>query len=258
MRVLPKTVALLGGLLMATAAVWCLVAPASFADFVDFPRHEHFVHDLGAFQLGIAAALLLAPIWADGLATALAGFLVANAAHAVNHAVDLNLGGRTGDAWGIGAVALVTAVALGARLRQLGYVVGAVSTATSPAWAPFVRQKTILFTTYRRDGSPGASPVSIAVDGDRAYVRSFEKAAKTRRLRRDPRVEIAPSTARGRPTGPVVPAHARRLDGEESRRAARLLVRKHPLLHGVLVPLTHRVGRARTGRTVHFELLLGD
>ena len=25
------------------------------------------------------------------------------------------------------------------------------------------------------------------------------------------------------------------------------------LLHGVLVPLTHRLGRARTGRTVHLE-----
>jgi hypothetical protein len=30
--------------------------------------------------------------WRDGLALALAGFLVANTTHAVNHAVDLDLG----------------------------------------------------------------------------------------------------------------------------------------------------------------------
>jgi DNA-binding GntR family transcriptional regulator len=39
-----------------------------------------------------------------------------------------------------------------------------------------------------------------------------------------------------------------------SCRAARLLAGKHPLLHGVPVPLTHRLGRARTGKTVHFQL----
>jgi hypothetical protein len=44
------------------------------------------------------------------------------------------------------------------------------------------------------------------------------------------------------------------LEGAESRRAARLLAGKHPLLHGPLVPLTHRPGRARTGKSVHFQL----
>jgi PPOX class probable F420-dependent enzyme len=97
--------------------------------------------------------------------------------------------------------------------------------------------------------------VSLAVDGDRAVFRSYSKAGKTRRLRRDPRVEVAPSTFQGRPTGPAVRGTARLLDGEEARAAARLLRRKHPILHGLLVPLAHRLGRARFGRTVHFELV---
>ncbi|GAA4737350.1 PPOX class F420-dependent oxidoreductase [Phytohabitans rumicis] len=248
------TVTLLGGLLLTATAVWCLSAPGSFADFVDFPRHEHFVHDLGAFQLGLGVALLLALIWADALATALCGFLAANAVHAANHFADLDIGGRTADAWAILLAALVTAGALWVRLRELGYVVGAVTVATSPALAPFVRQKTVRLTTYRRDGRPGASPVSIAVEGDHAYVRSFEKSLKTRRLRRDPRVEVASSTARGRVTGPAVPARMRLLRGAEARHAARILTAKHPLLHGVLVPLTHRLARAKTGHTVHFVL----
>lgn len=248
-------VTLLAAISAVVAGVWALAAPRSFSDAVDFPYHEHFLHDLGAFQLGIGATLLLALIWRDALATALAGFLVGNTVHAVNHAVDLHLGGHAGDAWALAAMSLATAVALGLRLSALGYVVGAVTATTTPALSPFVRQKTVRLTTYRKDGTPGATPVSIAVDGNHAYVRTFEKSAKARRLRTNPAVEVAPSTARGRPTGPAVPARMRLLDGAENRRASRLLAAKHPFLHGVLVPLVHRLMRAKTGRTIHFELV---
>jgi PPOX class probable F420-dependent enzyme len=251
-------VTLLAGLFMTAAGLAALLAPSWFADAAGFPRHTHFVHDAGAFQLGIGVTLLLAVAWRDGLALALAGFLIANTTHAVNHAVDLDLGGHSWDAWALAAVSLLTAAALVVRLGQLGWVVGEVGTAAAPALARFVRQKTVLVTTSRRDGRPVGTPVSLAVDGDHGYVRSFEKAGKTRRLRHNPRVEVAPSTARGRPTGPAIQATARRLEGAESRHAARLLAGKHPVLHGVLVPLTHRLGRARTGKTVHFQLTPRD
>ena len=247
-------VTLLAGLFMTTAGVAALLAPSWFADTAGFPRHTHFVHDAGAFQLGIGITLLLAPIWHDGLALALAGFLVANTTHAINHAVDLDQGGHRGDPWALAALSLLTAAALVVRLGQLGWVVGEVTTAASPALTRFLRRKTVLVTTYRQDGRPVSTPVSLAVDGDHAYLRSFEKAGKTRRLRHNPRVDVAPSTARGQPTGPAIQATAKRLQGAEARRAARLLAAKHPLLHGVLVPLTHRLGRAKTGKTVHFRL----
>jgi PPOX class probable F420-dependent enzyme len=247
-------VTLLAGLSMVVPGVWALLWPSSFADAVGFPRHTHFVHDAGAFQLGIGVTLLLAVAWRDGLALALAGLLVANTLHTVNHAVDLNLGGHAWDSWGLAVLSLLTGTALIVRLRQLGWVVGEVTPAASPALARFARQKTVLLTSYRRDGRPVGTPVSIAVDGDRAVFRSFEQAGKTRRIRANPRVTVAPSTARGTPTGPAVQAMARGLEGAEARHAARLLAGKHPLLHGLLVPLTHRLGRAKTGRTVHFEL----
>jgi PPOX class probable F420-dependent enzyme len=129
-----------------------------------------------------------------------------------------------------------------------------VERATAPEWTPFVRQKTITLTSYRRDGTPVATPVSVAVAGDRAYVRSYEQAWKTLRIRTTLAVTVAPSTIRGTPTGPATAATARRLSGPEERAARRALRRKYPLLHGVLVPLAHRLGRRRTGRTVHFEL----
>jgi PPOX class probable F420-dependent enzyme len=247
-------VTLVAGGFMVAAGAWALLGPGSFADAAGFPRHTHFVHDAGAFQLGIGITLLLAVVWRDGLALALAGMLVANTVHTVNHAVDLDLGGRGLDPWGLATVSLLAAAALVVRLRQLGWVIGEVGIAATPALAPFVRQKTVLLTSYRRDGRPVNTPVSIAVDGDRAVVRSFEKAGKARRIRNNPTVAVAPSTARGLATGPPVPATARRLEGAQASHAARLLARKHPFLQGLLVPLAHRAGRAKTGKTVHFEL----
>ena len=120
--------------------------------------------------------------------------------------------------------------------------------------APFERftdQRNVLLTTYRRDGTPVGTPVHIAVVGDIAYVRTFDPSGKLKRLRRNPEVEIAPSTVRGRVTGPGVRATARILDGDESARAARALAGKYPFLHGRLIPWYHR----RKGLvTTHIEL----
>jgi PPOX class probable F420-dependent enzyme len=242
------------GAATAAAGVWALGWPTAFSEAVAFPPHRHFVHDVGAFQLGIGATLALAAIWADAAAVALAGYAVGGAAHTVTHVVDAQLGGAAWQTLSIGLSTALAAVALVVRWRQLGWVLGGVDATPAPAWAALNRQKTVVVTTYRRDGTPVATPVSVAVAGDRAYVRSFERAGKTRRLRRDPRLSIGPSTARGTPTGPAIEATARRLAPLEGARAGRLLARKHPLLHGVLVPLAHRLGRAKTGRTVHFEL----
>lgn len=242
------------GTVTAGIGIWCLADPTSFADAVGFTAHRHFLHDVGAFQLGLGVTLLLALIWADALATALAGFLVANTVHTVNHVVDLDVGGSAMQAWVLGAASVTLAVAFMLRLRQLGYVLGSVGTATSPMLAPFVRQKTISLTTFRKDGRPGSSPVSIVVDGDRAYFRSFERAVKVRRIRRNASVEFGPATGSGKPTGSALPGRVRLLEGDEYQRAARLLRRKYPFLHGVLVPSAHRLMRSKFGRTIHAEL----
>ncbi|HEV7624988.1 MAG TPA: PPOX class F420-dependent oxidoreductase [Streptomyces sp.] len=257
------TAALVTGAGTAVAGLWPLAAPRSFADAVGFPvsaadgSAEHFLHDVGAFQLGIAAALLLACVWYDALATALAGFFVAGAVHAVNHAVDLDHGGQAWSMVLLAVVAVAVGLALGVRLRQLGWVVGGVSSAARPELAPYVRQKTVLLTTYRRDGGSGSTPVSVAVDGEHAYIRSFATSVKTRRLNRDPRALLAPCTTLGKHPGAQLHAQLRRLErgSAEDRRAAKLLSTKYPCLHGVLVPFMHRtLMRRKVGHTVHFEV----
>jgi PPOX class probable F420-dependent enzyme len=243
------------GVFTGGIGIWCLIEPASFARVVGFETHLHFLHDVGAFQLGLGVTLLLALIWADALATALAGFIVADTVHTVNHITDLDLGGSVAQAWALGAVSVALVVAFLLRLRQLGYVLGTVGAAANQTLAPFVRQKTISLTTFRKDGTPGSSPISIVVDGNRAYFRSFERAIKVRRIQRNPMVEFGPATGSGKPTGSVQPGDVRLLDGAEYRKAGRLLRQKYPLLHGVLVPLAHRLMPSKFGRTVHAELI---
>jgi uncharacterized protein len=110
---------------------------------------------------------------------------------------------------------------------------------------------TILLTTYKRDGTPVHTPVSIAFDGHRAFFRSYDQAWKTKRLRNNTRVEIAPATLRGKPTGPAVTARATLLTGAQAEFAAQALARRHRLLHAVLVPLAHRI---KHYQTMHYEL----
>ena len=117
----------------------------------------------------------------------------------------------------------------------------------------FERQKTVLLTTYRRNGTPVGTPVHIALDGGRAFFRTWDTSWKARRIRNNADVEVAPSTANGKPTGPALSARARLLEGEESAWAARALARKYPNTHGWIVPLVHRL---RGYKTVHFELTL--
>ncbi|HEY7180687.1 MAG TPA: PPOX class F420-dependent oxidoreductase [Blastocatellia bacterium] len=123
--------------------------------------------------------------------------------------------------------------------------------AAQGALEPFVRQKTVLLTTYRRDGTPVGTPVNIAVEGGRAFVRTWDTAWKLKRIRNNPEVEIAPSTFRGVPTGPAIRARARVLSGDESAHAGRALASKHPILHGIVVPLVHRL---RGNKTMHIEV----
>jgi PPOX class probable F420-dependent enzyme len=104
----------------------------------------------------------------------------------------------------------------------------------------FTDERQILLTTYRRDGSPVGTPVHVAVEGDVAYVRTFDPSGKLKRMRNNADVEVAPSTLRGRPTGVVSKARTRILEGDEAAHAASVLAAKYPLLHGRLIPWYHR------------------
>src|SRR6266571_1950319 len=86
-RRLAVGLALVGAVLFALGGVWALAAPHSFFDVVAPypPYNRHLFHDVGAFQLGIAAAFLAGR---RGLAVGLWGGAVGASAHAVSHWID--------------------------------------------------------------------------------------------------------------------------------------------------------------------------
>lgn len=114
--------------------------------------------------------------------------------------------------------------------------------------------RTVVLTTLRRNGTPVPTAVSLVVDPtDPAigYIRTWSTAGKAKRIRNNPHVTVAPSTFRGRVLGPPVDATATLLHGHQDTRARQLLARKHPLLHGLLVPIGHRLQR---NTTQHYAL----
>ena len=96
-------------------------------------------------------------------------------------------------------------------------------------FSAFRDQKYALLVTFRRDGTPVPTPIWFALlDDTHLVLRTEERTAKVRRLRRDPRARVIPSNPRGKPLGPGVDGTARILPaGEECERAEAALDRQY-------------------------------
>ncbi|MBA2625471.1 MAG: hypothetical protein H0U89_07695 [Acidimicrobiia bacterium] len=99
-QALPRIVALLGGASLVGLGLWAMIGPRTFFDAIaEFPPYnQHLVQDIGAFQIGLGAVLVLAGLLprADALAVGLLGVGAGAAAHVVSHLVGRDLGGRPG------------------------------------------------------------------------------------------------------------------------------------------------------------------
>jgi PPOX class probable F420-dependent enzyme len=93
------------------------------------------------------------------------------------------------------------------------------------------RSKYISLVTYRRDGTPVATPVWHVRDGERLVVVTEAATAKVKRLRRDPRVVVTVCDIRGRiaPEAPSAEGTARLLDEAGTQAARALLARRYLL-----------------------------
>ena len=111
---LARAVALLVGLLTLGFGLWALVAPASFYEAIARfpPYNHHFLHDVGAFQIGLGATLLLAVWFRDALVVALGGYTIGAVAHAAAHVLDRDLGGNASDPLSLTILALVALAAV--------------------------------------------------------------------------------------------------------------------------------------------------
>jgi uncharacterized protein len=93
--------------------------------------------------------------------------------------------------------------------------------------APAFTGKCLSLTSFRRDGTGVATPVWFVEADGRLLVETDAGSYKVRRIRRDPRVTIAPCTATGRLRGTPVPAWAELLPDAEVARVDRLMGDKY-------------------------------
>lgn len=97
---IPRVVALVVGVFLLAVGGWAMIAPRTFFEAVALfePYNQHFLQDIGAFQIGLGAVLLIPArrTVTDGLAVALLGAGIGNAAHTVSHVIGIELGGRPG------------------------------------------------------------------------------------------------------------------------------------------------------------------
>lgn len=118
----------------------------------------------------------------------------------------------------------------GARLQALmlrGTAIALSSAAADGELDAIARARHALIVTYRRDGTPVATPVWAAVAGSRVYVRTERTSGKIKRLRADPRALLVPCTARGRPLGPGLRVRGRLLAADDERVAETALATRY-------------------------------
>lgn len=115
-RVVAIVTALGAGVFVAFG-LWAFFDPEGFFEGVaEFePYNEHFIHDIGAFQIGLGATLGLA-LWkrTDALFATLGGAGIGSGLHTIAHIIDHDLGGMDSDAFVFGffTVVLLAAAAV--------------------------------------------------------------------------------------------------------------------------------------------------
>ena len=119
---------------------------------------------------------------------------------------------------------------------------------------PLSGRRYVSLTTFRKDGTPVATPVWLVGYEDGIAVWTNAGTGKVKRLRRNKAVTVAPCTFRGRVLGEAVAGRAKLLSTEENARV-RALIRRKYRLQGWLV--TRRAER-RPESTVSYAITLTD
>jgi hypothetical protein len=91
-----QVVAVAAGVFFVGSGLWAFVTPLGFFEAAATfdPYNAHFIRDIGAFQMGLGAVLLLAVPLGRALTAGLGGVGIGSAFHAIGHAIDADLGGQ--------------------------------------------------------------------------------------------------------------------------------------------------------------------
>ena len=103
----------------------------------------------------------------------------------------------------------------------------------SPHLTPFATQRYLNLESCKRDGTPVQTPVWFAEEHGVLYVYTLANAGKVKRIRRNPRIRIAPCTMRGIVIGPWVEAEATIVDAATAAHGHALLRHKYGWMKGI-------------------------
>ena len=92
-----------------------------------------------------------------------------------------------------------------------------------------VQSRYVSLTTYRRDGTPVATPVWHVPHKAELWIVTEAASGKVKRIRNNPQVRVAPCSVRGTvaPDAPTATGTARLLDDDETAQARKLLARRY-------------------------------
>ncbi|MFB7558531.1 PPOX class F420-dependent oxidoreductase [Streptomyces brevispora] len=121
----------------------------------------------------------------------------------------------------------------------------------------FARSEYVSLTTYRKDGTPVATPVWAAVEGEELLVWTKADSWKVKRLRNDSRVLVTVCDVRGRIAqgAPSSEGTGRLLDAEGTAAVRRAIGRKYTWKYWLLdyPAMIFRLGkRPHTGIAITF------
>lgn len=120
---------------------------------------------------------------------------------------------------------------------------------------PLDEAEYINLRSYRRDGSAADTPVWVAPLDGKLVVFTLREAYKVKRIRRNPKVQVARCDMRGGLRGPWLDGRAREVDdGPTAARAYDALNAKYGLRMRLGTALSTLVGRAK--RRVVIEIAL--
>jgi hypothetical protein len=119
----------------------------------------------------------------------------------------------------------------------------------------FAKARYLSLTTFRRDGRAVATAVWFVPDGDRLLVLTGATTGKAKRLRNDPRVLVAPSDMRGRPSAEATEATARLQDAAGTAATLAAVKRRYGILGRFF--FRRGAGAGPEARLVGIEIDLG-
>ena len=119
---------------------------------------------------------------------------------------------------------------------------------------PLEGARYVLLTTTRRNGETVSTPFGALHRDGRVYCYTMARSGKVKRIRRTPRVTIAPCTRRGTPTGAVVQARARVLTGDAAAPIAAAFDALWTRQFGVIWRVSSAIERLRRVERVVIEI----